>query len=214
MKLLWIVALTLSNLAVAQRLQKPQEQGHITGTVVNDDGDPIRYATICTVVKRTDGGSSTSCGGAEPDEHGNFDIAVPLATNGIYADSREAGYLHEDSKPGSETPVSLSASQPTTHVVLRVGVRPAKIKFTVTDRDTGKAIESFQVRWIALDDSRSFTTDFRRPLLVPANTDVVIAVTARGYKTWLYSEGNPSEPLRFHSGEEREIPAELSAVTQ
>lgn len=144
MKLFWIFALTLSTVAVAQKGLQSQTQGHITGTVVNDDGEAIPQATICTSINKTNSGS-ISCG-PEADEHGNFDIAVPLATNGIFAEKQQAGYRH-DSKPGSELPVSLSASQPTVHVIVTIGARPAKLNVTVTDKNT-VIKDTCLVRWL------------------------------------------------------------------
>lgn len=213
MKFFRIFALALSTVAVAQKNQQSQTQGHITGTVVNDDGEAIPQATICTSINKTNSGS-TSCGPLT-DEHGNFDIAVPLATTGIFAEKSQAGYWH-DGRVGSEMPISLTENEPTAHVIIKVGARPAKVNVTATNKNTGKPVEACEVRWITVSDGRTFLTSFKGSflILIPPNTDLVLVVTAPGYKTWMYSEGSPSEPLRFHSDEERDITAELTPNTQ
>ena len=52
------------------------------------------------------------------------------------------------------------------------------------------------------------------PLLIHPSTDVMLEVSARGYKTWSYSDSsNPSRPLplRLESGEQRSLRIDLEA---
>lgn len=102
---------------------------------MNDEGEAIPRAAICTAIKKKNS-AKTSCGPLT-DEHGNFDIAVPLAANGIFAEKSQAGYWH-DGRVGSEMPISLTANEPSVHVIMRVGARPAKVNMTVTDKNTGE----------------------------------------------------------------------------
>src|ERR1700677_597070 len=72
----------LSQLLIAQDDRTVQNEGQIIGTTVNDQGEPIANARLCTSVVKSNS-STTNCG-PQSDEHGKFDIHVPLETNRIY----------------------------------------------------------------------------------------------------------------------------------
>jgi hypothetical protein len=87
---------------------------------------------------------------------------------------------------------------------------------SVTDKTTGKAVDSFFVRLIA--DTTGYcsgtgqqagSSSVRVP--VGAATETVVEVSAKGYKNWFYSDpSNPSRPvLRLESGEERSLEVQL-----
>jgi hypothetical protein len=88
----------------------------------------------------------------------------------------------------------------------------------VTDRQTGKRVDTFFVRWITDTSSacsgngnfmRAGTSGVR--VSIRAATDMLIEVSATGYKSWYFSDpSDPSRPvLRLESGEEKTLNAEL-----
>ena len=140
-----IVLITLP--AHSQTSQPPdnpggQQPGRIIATAMNDDGEPIKHATLCT---RT--GQSSSCSSSnEIREDGVFEISqLPLTKIGVYAESVMQGYW-QDERTGKVQTVTLTAAAPTAHVVLKVGPKPGELIVNVSDKATGKALHSFFVR--------------------------------------------------------------------
>ena len=213
MRFIWIVFFALSTVAAPQSSQQPELQGRIIGRVVNNEGEPIPEARICSSIRAAN--SETRRCDSQADVDGNFDIAVPIKTSRIFAEKPEAGYW-SDGKPDSGLAVRLSQSEPITHALIKIGATPAKLNITAIDTNTGKTVDMLSfVRWIAIDGTRSFQTSVKGPILIPADMDVVLLVGASGYRTWLYTNlGSPSEVLRLRSGEEKDITAERIPASQ
>lgn len=113
--------------------------------------------------------------------------------------------------------VVLTADAPTAQVRLKIGPKPSELKFDVKDKLTGKAIDWFGVRWIAVDDSRLFSLDSQtQRTLIPPGTDVIVEVHATGYKRWFFIDpSDPSRPtLRLEPGEVRELQIELEPLAK
>jgi len=229
-------------LSLAMFAQTPaQYQGRIVGTVVDDAGKPfpigddagkpLSNAVVC-FAKIGDHPANKGCSPA--DARGQFNIHVPLEINRVYAEKPEAGYLDDEYLEQAGVAVSLSQAEPTAHVVLKMGPKPAQLTFNVSAKDTKKPIEHFWLTWLVFIGDPPQTTDTpneetrrspsnsirytystpRNRVSVPSNRDVLVLVHARGYKHWLYLDANAGQPiLRFQPGEERTIEAELEPVT-
>jgi hypothetical protein len=193
------------------------QPGRIMGTVVNDEGDPVKGATLCTRVKAANG-ESTSCGATQTDENGKFEISqLPLAKIDVYAQAEMQGYWQDASTPRKQT-VTLTTKAPIAHVALSAGPKPGELIVNVMDKTTGKAVHSFFVTLIG--DTAGFcsgTGNFRQAgasgvrVPIPPATDVIVEVSAEGYKNWFYTDpSDSSRPvLRLESGEEKVLEAEL-----
>jgi len=205
------VCLLLVSTSAAQSSDTGRLQGHIIGSVVNDANEPIGYAILCTTIVRAQS-ANTSCG-QETDAQGHFDINVPLETNRIFAQKPQAGYQPVHKPMDQGVPVKLSELEPVAHVKINIGERPGELTLAVTDRVTGKPIDSFTVRWIRIDDGPVEATDrsSKGRISVPANIEVILTVRADGYERWFYADDSaPSRPvLRLGSGEQRTIAVEL-----
>lgn len=196
-----------------------KQQGRIVGTVVNDAGEPIREAELCTRIT-TPNGSTGSCGGTNTDDKGAFAISqLPLSKIEVYARAGLQGYLQEDAAIEKQT-VTLTRQAPMARVTLTVGPKPGVLIINVTNKATGKALNSFFVRLIAESGGYcSGSGNFRRlynsgeAVLVPVGsaTEAIVEVSAQGYKSWFYSDpSDPSRPvLRLESGEERSLEVQL-----
>jgi hypothetical protein len=81
---------------------------------------------------------------------------------------------------------------------------------TVTDRSTGKPVDSFSTLCLT-DDKGTFGQVNKGQVRVPPNADFVLLVRAKGYEPWFYSDrANPSRTsLQLESGEQRAIAVEL-----
>jgi hypothetical protein len=212
--------LLLVTFAAAQTSPPPNEQavGTITGVVTNNEGDPIEGATLCTTFWSATG-SSTSCGGAQSGKGGQFELHVPLGEVGVYAEKQVGGYfpVMDDSPTHMKgiRKLTLTSQSPTAKVMLKIGPRPGELKFDVKDKSTGKAVEGYGVRWIAMDNSRLISIDIPGTgTLIPPEIDVIVEVHADGYRRWFYIDpSNPSQPiLRVAPGEEKHLEVELEPV--
>jgi hypothetical protein len=183
--------------------------GRITGTVVNSDGEPVSQASICTTI-HSPNSSSTSCGLAQTDKDGRFELDhLPIRETGIFAEKQEAGYWTEDEK--SIQTVPLTSQDRLARVVLNVGPPPGELTIAVRDKVTGKPVQSSKVRTTqgshAFINENSSTTTVR----VRPGFDVMIQVSAPGYKTWYYIDpDDPSQPvLRLQAREDKTVDAYL-----
>jgi hypothetical protein len=189
----------------------PSPQGRIVGSVVNDSNEPVGNAMLCTSVVRTNS-AHTSCGSQTADTQGHFDITVPMETNRVFAQNPQAGYQQPNNPMHEGVHVKLSELEPVAHVKIKLGPRPAEVILTVTDRATGKPIDSFSVRWIRIDDGPiEATGSSKSRVFVPPDVELLLTVQAAGYERWFYSDVSaPSRPtLRLASGEQKTISVEL-----
>jgi hypothetical protein len=87
---------------------------------------------------------------------------------------------------------------------------------TVTDRATGKAIDDFMIRTFGADGGGAGsaglayfpqTEEGEREVRVSPLFDVLLGVTAKGYKNWFYSNpADPSDPtIHLEPGERRAV---------
>ncbi|MGA2646969.1 MAG: hypothetical protein ABSF15_19835 [Candidatus Sulfotelmatobacter sp.] len=208
----------LSQLLLAAQDDKTVlNEGRIIGTTVNDQGEPIAKARLCTSIVKSNS-SHTNCG-PESDEHGQFDLRVPLETNRIYGQKPEGGYwhdanVHDMNGPEAGVRIKLSRENPTAHVVVKLGKIPAHLTVNISDRNTGKEVDSATVRCVVIDDMLTQPSETtKREISVPPDKDLLIIVQAPGYRRWFYTDSSsPSQPtLRLHSGEERTLDAELES---
>jgi hypothetical protein len=214
-----LLAITVAAQTTQPVSEQPQPGGTITGTVTNDDGEPIQGASLCTEVTY-EHGSGTSCGRAQTDARGQFSIRVPLGEIGIYAQKTDGGYWPRSIEMrmpktgrmiGIKT-VTLTHEVPTATVKLKIGPRPATLKFEVKHKSTGKPVEMYHVRWIGVDNAmmNAFEGPAPRDLAIPPGVDVIVTIHAEGYRRWFYLDPSTSQPtLRLASGEVKELDVEL-----
>ena len=216
MKLITMLC-SLAVMSTSLYAQTSSQQGRIVGTVVNDDGEPIKDAELCTSITTPNGGSRF-CGGNNTDDKGAFTISsLPLTKIEVYAQAPMMGYWQADSAIKKHS-VILTPQAPVARVTLTVGPKPGTLILNVTDKTTGKTLDSFFVRLIT-DAGDSGTYDLKRSynsgegVLVPvgATTEEIVEVSAPGYKNWFYIDpSDPSRPvLRLASGEEKSLDVEL-----
>jgi hypothetical protein len=196
---------------------EPQLPGTISGLVTNNDGEPVAGASLCTEFKNEHGASS-SCGSPQTDQHGQFSMHVPLGEVGVYGSKPEDGYLPPAviiNPKGNMvgTTVQLTSDAPTAKVKLKIGPKPAVLTFDVKDKSTGKPVESFRVRWFGIENLGTMSPSEKVPATrvpIPPNLDVIVVISAEGYRRFAYIDPSTSQPiLRLASGEERQLDVEL-----
>src|SRR5229473_8455870 len=194
MRPIWYVVavVSLASFAVAS-------SGKITGTLVDGDGVPVPHMSVEACP--TDVGFSGILPSAMTDRQGKFVIKIRISHEperwAVYPYDEETGYY---SRPGygfymgreaySQT-VELSPKSPEASVELTLGPKAGAIKVHVVDAATGAAVApQLTFAWASQPEKETIvgfsygTEDFR--ILVPANTDLTLNVTAQGYKIWAY----------------------------
>jgi hypothetical protein len=188
--------------------------GSIIATVVDEDGKPVLGPAVsCST---STGQSQTTFGSSSNASNGELQIGLlPLGKVELNASAPLSGYWHNDASPYKQT-VVLTKANPTAHVVLKVGPKPAVLVLIVSDRITGKAIDDFMIRTIGADGGGGGaaglayfrqTDEGGREVPISPLFDVLLGVTAKGYKNWFYSNpADPSDPtLHLESGERRTV---------
>jgi len=206
-KLLLLICVPLvSCLATAQRF------GRITGTVLDENGQVFDDAGVCLMMK-SGGNTAITCNLARTDKNGQFDIQnLESGTYGVFAEKEEEGYSIQNQSPGKK--VELTTQNPVAQVTVRIRPRGGMLLGSVTDKFTGQPLKQAWINYEDIDGTASGSStisDGQIRLAVPSDRDLVVIVSAEGYKGWIFTDpGNPERPaLRLHSGERRTLDVQL-----
>ena len=223
MRPMWLTLLLLVSLpAFPQTANSSEANGTISGTVLDEHGQPFKNVQVCTYSRNAPSGSRESRGdcSARTDDAGQFRIDhVAMGEISVEAIKPEDGYVAFAGTSVVET-VTLTADQPSATVFLRLGPKAAVLLAHVKDKFTGTAIPVFNISWEIFDSNEStgsYSGGQRimpgdRRAIVPPEKYLVLIISAKGYKKWLYHDpADPSRPafLRLQSGEEKELFVEL-----
>src|ERR1017187_6114409 len=195
MRPVWL-ALMLSLLAslptFPQTADSSQPEGTISGTVLDEHGQPFKGVQVCTYMLGAPEGSKESRGDcpATTDEAGKFRIDhVAMGTFGVEAIKLEDGYV-------------------------------AFAGTSVKDKFAGKPVTVFEVSWAISNPEKPNSTysggqtisRLNERAIVPPEKYLVLTISARGYEKWVYHDpSDPSRPatIRLQPGEEKELLVEL-----
>jgi hypothetical protein len=205
---LWTVCVALGGcLAMAQG------GGRITGTVWDENGQLVNDAKLCVMVKS---GNTTSinCNVARTDRNGQFQIEnLKIDEYDVFAVNEEEGYSIQNQSPGEKVLLTEENSAP--DITIRLRPRGAVLLGAVTDKFSGKPVRNVWVNYLDLDGKASGTSliasDGRIRVPIPTECGLVIVVSAKRYKGWVYTDpANPTRPvLRLHSGEHKTLSIQL-----
>jgi hypothetical protein len=185
---------------------------------VDEDGKPVLGPSITYSISTATGSTTSTSGSNAP--NGAFELTqLPLGKVELNASAPLSGYWNNNASPYKQTAV-LTQANPTVHVRLKVGPKPAVLVLMVRDRITGKPVDDFMIRTIGADGGGAGTSglayfpqtdDGGREVPISPLFDVLLGVTAKGYKNWFYS--NPSDPsdptLHLESGERKVVQVTL-----
>jgi hypothetical protein len=213
-RFLLICACALLAFPCSAQVDQATRPGRIVGTVVDEDGKPVLGPTVSYSYSAEHGGNSGASSSNAP--NGEFELdQLPLGKIELNASAPLAGYWHNAASPYKQT-VVLTAASPTAHVRLKVGPKPAVLVLMVSDRTTGKPIDDFMIRTFGADSGGAGTAGLAyfpqtdeggREVAISPLFDVLLGVTAKGYKNWFYSNSaDPSDPtLHLESGERKTV---------
>ena len=215
MKSILIYMALISALSYAQApiLRGPQVVdglGRITGTVLNAEGQPIANANVCISVAET---HNTLCFWLA-DQAGQFEIAqLPMGSFVVSALKEQDGYSGQNNGP--EQKAVLTLQEPTANVTIRLGAKGGTLIASVRDSVTGKPVDNIRVIWIAATDERTGRGESggyqhgHVRLNLPTTSEVIVFITARGYKPWFYNDAVNGPSLQLASGEQKTIDVAL-----
>jgi hypothetical protein len=223
MQTIWLTLLLVASLpAFAQTADPSQPEGTISGTVLDEHGEPFKGVQVCTYMRGAPSGSREARGDcpATSDEAGQFSIHhLAMRAITVEAIKLDDGYV-AFAGTSVKDEVTLTPDQPSATVVLKLGPKPALILPSVTDTSTGKSVLVFQLVWTISNRDKpennysggQTISQVNERALVPPNKYLVLTISASGYKTWVYHDpSDPSRPaiIRLQPGEEKELLVQL-----
>jgi len=203
-----------------QAADSSQPEGTISGTVLDEHGDPFKGVTVCTYMIGAPSGSKEGRGDCPvtTDQAGQFRIDhVAMGTFGVEAIKPEDGYI-AFAGTSAKKMVTLKPSQLSATAALKLGPKPGVLLFSsVKDKLTGEPIMSFQVSWEISEPNGSISGGETigqgiKRTIVPPEKYFRLTISAPAYKKWIYHDpSDPSRPalIRFQPGEEKELFVEL-----
>ena len=218
-----LTLLLLAALPASPQTANPSlPEGTISGTVLDEHGQPFKGVQVCSYMIGAPSGSREArgdCPAATTDDAGQFRIDhVAMGTFGVEAIKPDQGYIAFAGTSAKEV-VTLTSSQSSATVVLKLGPKAGVLLPSVKDKLTGEPVRDFQVNWTIVDsDEASIVSGGEtisqqtRRTIVPPEKYLVLTISARGYKKWIYHDpSDPSRPafIRFQPGEEKELLVEL-----
>ena len=188
--------------------------GLIEGTVIYEDGQPAKGATVSA--QPTDRGMVAKVPSADTDELGHFQIKhLWLGKFEVTAKKEDEGYpdtssyFYSDSKIA---PITLSLSHPSATDTILLGPKAGILVGTVADAVTGASLDPCVDFHRASDTNNFFSgtgiVNAKYHVLVPSDRDVIMKIWHEGYLPWYYPGANnksEAKPLRLESGEERTL---------
>jgi Carboxypeptidase regulatory-like domain len=202
----------LAFVACVTSVATAQNIGRITGTVMDEHGQVVEDATVCLSVP-VDGISSSSMCQIFTD-HGQFQIPkVKFGSYGVFAIQEAEGYSIDNQSPGQK--VTVSAADPSPEVTVRLRPAGPVLSGTVRDKIDGKPVKGVRVQYLDVDGKASgssfLNTDGGFHVTLPPECDLVVIVSAKGYKGWVYTDAlSPTYPvLRLGAGERKQLDIQL-----
>jgi hypothetical protein len=189
--------------------------GRIEGTVVNEEGQLVEHAMVCTSLTT---GSSTTINCQTPtDKDGRFQIRdLKFGAYHVFVIKEDGGYSIENQTPGDQ--VQITEDSPFSVLAIRLKPKGAILVGSVRDKTTGQPLRKFHATYLNIDGGErggggggGLEENGKFRMTVPVDSDLVVAIYALGYKGWVYTDpANPSRPvLRVVSGETRRLEVEM-----
>jgi hypothetical protein len=191
-------------------------RGGITGFVGTEDQQPAIDAQVCLETQSGNTTSSTCRWSVGSDGHFTID-QLPIGSFQVFAIDQGLGYSIENQRPGQR--VQITSNQPWQDITIQMRKPGGIVSGSITDSLTGKPIRPAWISYSGLDCNASGSTSRINEsgafdLTVPPNCDLVVMVTADGYRGWVFADpANPSRPvLNLAAGQRKHLDIRLEPV--
>ena len=196
------------------------QDGVIQGVVVDEIGDPVAAALVSTrdldTPKRVVGKMLHAF---ETDINGCFSIPNLIVGHRykLYAMKEEAGYPNTRIgwyNPNDDALIAIAAPKGTSlSGRLQIGPKAAFLEYETKDSVTGRSIKNSTIDITRTDTGSSMggggiDQNGDRRVLIPSDVDVLVQVSAPGYKVWYhpgYTVKAAGTPLRAAPGETKKL---------
>jgi hypothetical protein len=212
-----IFLLAATSLACGQSTQSAGT-GVIAGTVLNEEGQLVDHSQVCTQITS---GSKTEIGcPVFTDKDGRFQIEnAKFGTYAVFAIKEDDGYSIEN-QDAREQKITITPDAPWANVTIQLKPKGGILIGSVKDKASGHPVKEIQAHYMVISGTgaggggAAYHRNGEFRLIVPTACDLVVAVSAPGYKGWVYTDpSNPSRPvLRMSSGEWKELDIELEPL--
>jgi hypothetical protein len=186
-----------------------QTKGSIHGTVVDEKGAPVNQANVN--VDPVDGRTRvTAIRYAETDANGHFLLAgLQMGKYRVLAKKEAAGFPEmalSFYSAGVFPTATIDTAFPVAEVRIQLGPKGGILSGSVTNGLTGAPLNASLklTRAASSDDWMSTSVPPAYRVLLPAATEVLLEVSAPGFKTW-----SPGHPLLLQSGLELRLDVAL-----
>jgi hypothetical protein len=217
--LIFVLSATLPTLAQEKSpFFADEARGMIAGTVLDANGQVAESARVCLAVSYGDRNSGITTESSCPisaDKYGQFQFEhLKIGSYTVFAGDA-ADLSGVDAEQGPK--VTLTADTPYAHVTLHLKTGGILLG-SVINASSGKPVRQFRVQYQELNREGSggaYARDGHFRMVVPPTSDLVVIVTAQGYKGWVYTDSDDqSRPvLRVAAGEQKELDIELQPLT-
>src|ERR1700690_2083751 len=167
-----------------------QENGSITGTVFDEDGQAFGQGWVCISAASADS-ARTVCS-VHTDNDGTFRIEnVSFGTYGLLASNEDLGYTIVNQSPGQQ--VSVTEANPTPNVSIHMRAKGGIVVATVKDKASGEEVKGATIQFQAVGSgpacarpassaavARGNSGEIQ--FVVPARCDLRIVVSCPEYK--------------------------------
>ena len=215
-----IVAMVLSSGAqqpsVKLLAQTETDTGLIDGTVIYEDGKPVKGATVYAVPLGRP--MAAVIPHADSDETGYFAIHISRSWFGRFAvaakkeDEDYPDMSQQFYSDGKFETVTLTSRHRAATVTIRLGPKAGVLLGTVADAVTGASLSPcIEFRRASVPNNFLSGSGLVKPryrLLVPPNTDVLMRIWLDGYKPWYYPgtvDKSAGQAVRLKPGEEKTV---------
>jgi hypothetical protein len=206
----------------AQTVAPSNGPGRISGIVVTEYGTPVYKAHVSVHAPGNDFMAKPRPEfrrSVTTDENGRFQLAgLKLRSYSVAAEKEEDEYADMSFfiyRPPWPIEVSLTRAEPVAEVTLQLGPKAGAITVSAVDKITRKPVMAcIRISPLVADSNtiRYLSTCPASRMLLPLEADVILRVSAEGYKDWFYpgtSEESQALPIRLQSEEQMSLDVEL-----
>ena len=200
----------------AKRIDSATHNSEVSGVVLTEEGLPAVNFRVCTQVhaKQSWLEQTETCCLARTNSEGRFTITdLKPGTYELLATNDAEGYSIGNQLPGQVVAIDEKHSRPS--VTIRLRNRGPVVVAHIIDKSTGKPLDNAQLQYSGVDCDaggdvlRGFQGQYSLP--IPTDCDVILIARAKGYRGWVYTDGQSSSRpvLRLAAGQRELLDIQL-----